>query len=146
MAKVNASLADVSTKYELAPPDNYRLKVDEIKEKVEGGRQNFNLKIVINDSGEQQGKVIYHNIAMHQKDGQENKAGATDLKRFAEAILGIEQDDPDYDWDAFDTDDLLKGEFMADVYIDSWVKDQGLPIEKKGQNNKIKSQTVAALN
>lgn len=144
MAKVNASLADVSTKYELAPPDNYRLKLAEIKEKIEGGRQNFNLKIVINE-GEQEGKVVYHNIAMHQLDGEPNEAGARDLKRFAEAILHIEQDDPNFDWDAFDTDDLLKGEFTGDVYIDAWVKDQGKPTEKKGQNNKLKSQTVAVL-
>lgn len=145
MAKVNANLADVSTKYELAPPDNYRLIIEEIKEKTEGGRQNFNLKLAINE-GEQKGKVIYHNISMHQRDGAENQAGARDLKRFAEAVLGIDPEDESYDWDGFDTDDLIKGEFTADVYIDAWVKDQGQPTEKKGENNKIKSQTVAALN
>lgn len=145
MAKVSANLADVSTKFELAPPDNYRLKLDEIKETTTAGRQNFNLKIVVNDSGEQQGKVIYHNIAMHQKDGQPNEAGMRDLKRFAEAILGIDPEDTSFDWTEFDTDELLKGEFSADVYIDAWTKDQGTPLEKKGQNNKIKSQTVAAL-
>jgi hypothetical protein len=146
MAKVQASLADVSTKFELAPPDTYRLKVEEIKEKLEGGRQNFNFKVIINDGGEQQGKAIYHNVAMHQKDGERNEAGARDLKRFAEAILGIDPEDTSYDWDSFDTDELLKGEFMADVYIDAWVKDQGKPTEKKGQNNKIKSQTISPLN
>ena len=146
MAKVNANLADVSTKYELAPPDNYRLKIDEIKEKVEGGRQNFNLKLVINDSGDNQGKVVYHNIAMHTLKGESNEAGARDLKRFAEAILGIDPEDDSYDWDSFDTDELIKGEFMGDVFIDSWTKDAGTPLQKSGQNNKLKSQTVAPLN
>jgi hypothetical protein len=144
MAKVNASLADVSTKYELAPPDTYRLKIDEIKDTVQGGRQNFNLKIVISE-GEQQGKVIYHNIAMHTKQGEPNEAGARDMKRFAEAILGIDPDDDTYDWDSFDTDEILKGEFMGDVYIDNWTKDEGQPTEKKGQNNKLKSQTISPL-
>lgn len=145
MARVNASLADVSTKFELIPPDNYRLKVEEIKEKTEGGRQNFNVKAVVNDGGEQQGKPVYHNISMHTKQGEPNKAGAADLKRLAEACLGIAQDDDSYDWDSFDTDDLLKKEFMADVQIESWVKDQGQPTEKKGQSNKIKSTSISPL-
>lgn len=146
MAKVQASLADVSTKFELIPPDTYRLKLEEIKEKNEGGRQNFNLKVVVNDSGDHQGKPIYHNIAMHKKDGTSNDAGAADIKRFAEAILGIDPEDTTYDWDSFDTDELLKGEFMADVIIENWVKDEGKPTEKKGQSNKIKSTTVSPLN
>lgn len=146
MAKVKASLADVSTKYELIPPDAYRLKVEEIKEKTEGGRQNFNIKVVVNDNGESHGKPIFHNIAMHKKDGEPNQAGMADLKRFAEAILGIDPDDEDYDWDSFDTDDLLKGEFMADVVIENWVKDEGKPTEKRGQSNKLKSTSISPLN
>jgi hypothetical protein len=145
MAKVRASLADVSTKFELISPDTYRLKVAEIKEKTEAGRQNFNFKIAVNDSGEHQGKIIYHNIAMHTKQGEQNDAGVRDLKRFAEAILGIDPEDDSFDWDAFDTDDLLKGEFLADVIIENWVKDEGKPTEKKGQSNKINSRTIAPL-
>jgi hypothetical protein len=144
MAKVNASLADVSTKQQLAPPETYRLRVDEIKEKTENGRQNFNVKVSINE-GEFKGLPIYHNIAMHQKNGEPNKAGQSDLKRFFEAILGIDPEDTTYDWDSIDTDELIKGEFQADVYIDNWVKDEGLPTEKKGQNNKIKSTSISAL-
>lgn len=145
MAKVNASLADVSTKFELIPPDNYRLKIEEIKDKVEGGRQNFNIKLIVNDSGEQQGKPIYHNIAMHKKNGEPNNAGAADLKRIAEAVLGIDPDDTTYDWDSFDTDELLKGEIRADVLIESWTKDAGTPNEKSGQSNKIKSSSITSL-
>jgi hypothetical protein len=144
MAKVNANLADVSTKFELAPPDTYRLKVDAIKEKTEGGRQNFNFEISINE-GEFKGRKLFHNISMHQKDGEPNKAGMTDYKRFAEAILGIPQDDTSFDWDSLDSDDLIKGEFQADVVIENWVKDEGKPTEKKGQSNKIKSSTVSKL-
>lgn len=147
MARVNAMLSDVSTKTDPIPPDAYRLKIAEIKEKTEGGRQNFNMKLVVNDGGEYQGRQIYHNIAMHQKDGEPNKVGAADIKRFGEAVLGIDPDDTTYDWDSFDTDMILNQEIMADVYIDSWEKkEEGTGrVLDKGQNNKIKSATVQAV-
>lgn len=146
MARVNASLADVSTKSDPIPPDAYRLKIAEIKEKTEGGRQNFNLKLVVNDGGEYNGRQIYHNIAMHTKEGEPNRIGAADLKRFFEAVLGIDPDDTSYDWDSIDTDEILNQEVMADVYIDAWEKkDNEGKVLDKGQNNKIKAQTVQAV-
>jgi hypothetical protein len=147
MARVNALLADVSTKTDPIPPDAYRLKIAEIKEKTEGGRQNFNLKLIVNDGGEYQNRQIYHNIAMHQTNGEPNKIGAADIKRFFEAVLGIEQDDQSYDWDSVDTDMLLNQEIMADVYIDSWEKkEEGTgKVLDRGQNNKIKASTVQAV-
>jgi hypothetical protein len=149
MARVNALLSDVNTKSDPIPPDAYRLKIMEIKEKTEGGRQNFNLKLAINDGGEYQGRVVYHNIAMHEKNGDPNRVGKQDIKRFFEAVLGIDPDDVSYDWDSVDTDMLLNQEVQADVYIDAWEKrDPNDPtrVLDKGQNNKIKAQTVQAVN
>ena len=146
MARINASLADVSTKNEPIPPDAYRLKITEIKEKTEGGRQNFNMKLQINDGGDYQGRVIFHNIAMHKTDGTPNSIGAADIKRFFEAVLGVDPEDDSYNWDDVDTDMLLNQEVIADVYIDNWEKKgpDGSVVDK-GQNNKIKAQTVQAV-
>lgn len=144
MAKVNAALGDVVSKYQLALPDTYRLRIDDVKEKTENGRQNFNFELSINE-GEFKGTKIFHNVSMHQKNGEPNKAGEADYKRIAEAAMGIGPDDPDYDWTQHDSDDLKTLEFLGEVFIDNWIKDQGLPSEKKGQSNKLDGRKVAKL-
>lgn len=148
MAKVSASLKDVQTKFENAPPDRYRLKIVEVKETNEKAdppnqdknRQNFNVKLVINDGGEHNGKPIYHNISMHKKDGEVNRAGQADLKRFFEAVLGIDPEDTTYDWDSVDTDMLVNQEVEGDVIIEKWSKNG-----KSGESNRLRSTSITAV-
>lgn len=143
MAKINASLADVETKYVNIPPDRYRLKIAEIKNKVEGGRQNLNFTFSVNDGGEQQGKKIYHNCSLHKKDGTPNNAGLADLKRIAMAALEItEEDAEDYDWDNLDTDDLVMKEVEGDVFIEHWKNPEK---NTEGDSNRIKTNSLTPV-
>lgn len=154
MAKVKATLADVKTTFENAPPDRYRMKIVEIKEKTEPAegdptieRQNFNFKLAINDGGEHNGKPIYHNISLHTKKGEPNRAGLADLKRFFMAVLGLDEDDEFFQDDSnLDTDLLLNQEIEGDVVIEPWSKPAGPgQPEKKGESNRINSTSITAV-
>lgn len=152
MAKVKASLKDVQTKYENAPPDRYRLKITEFKETNEKAdppnqdkeRQNFAVKVEIvqsvDGSDEAKGKPVFHNISMHKKNGEENKAGQADLKRFFLGGLGIDPEDTTYDWDSVDTDMLVNQEIEADVIIENWEKNG-----RKGSTNRLVSTSITPV-
>lgn len=150
MAKVRASLADVKTTFEQAPPARYRLRIDKIEEKlskVDGNpsleRQNFNFELKIADGGEHNGKPIYHNVSLHKKDGSANSAGEADLKRFFMGALGLSEDDEFFmDESNLDTDLILKKEIDADVYIESY--DNTATGGKKGKANRIQSTSITA--
>jgi hypothetical protein len=126
MAKVRASLADVETQFVPAPPDRYRLRILKMKETLKpseppGGpeRQNFNYEIEIS-SGEHQGKKVFHNVALNKKDGSDNPAGQADQKRLYQGVLGIDPEDDSYDYDSLDTDQILNGEFEANLTISEY--------------------------
>ena len=143
MAKINARLADVETKYEQVRPDRYRLRIEEVKDKTEGGRQNVNLTIAINDGGEFQGRKMHHNCSLHKLNKEPNEAGLRDLKRFFIGCLGIsEEEQESYDWDSLDTEDLKLKEFEADVVITPWEN----PVKgTKGEGPTIKTQTITPV-
>jgi hypothetical protein len=138
--KVNASLKDIKTTFDPAPPERYRLKIEEIEGKSQGGRDSYNFKLVIQNPGDEDshGKPVYHNISMHTKTGEPNKAGMADLRRFYEAALGW---DDSADWDDLDTDVLLNEEVMADVFIDVYEKKD----KTEGKSNKIKSSSLGPV-
>jgi hypothetical protein len=140
MPKVNASLRDIKTTFDPAPPERYRLKIEEIEYKKQEGRESYNLKLVIQNPGDEDsnGKPVYHNISMHKKDKEPNQAGMADLKRFFEAALGWGDD---ADWENADTDSLLNEEVMADVYIDTYEKKD----KSEGKSNKIKSASIGPI-
>jgi hypothetical protein len=143
MAKINARLGDVETKYVNATPARYRLKITEVKDKTEGGRQNINFTLQINDGGENQGKKMYQNCALHTLKGEDNRAGLADFKRIAMGALGItEEDAAEYDWDNLDSQDLLLKEFEADVIIESWKNEAK---GTSGESNKIKTQSITPV-
>lgn len=143
MAKINATLGDVETKYQQVVPNRYRLKIKEVKSTLKEGRQNVNFEIMINDAGDFQGRPIYHNTSLHKLDGSPNKIGLADFKRIAMAVLGISEDDAaTYDWDALDTDDLKLGEFEADVEIKPWTNpNKGT----SGEGPVIKGHTIGPV-
>lgn len=148
MAKVRASLADVKTQFEQAPPARYRLRVEKIDEKIskaEGDptleRQNFNIEVKIADGGEHNGKPIYHNVSLHTKKGEPNQAGQADLKRFFMGCLGLPEDDEFFmDESNLDTDLILKKEFDCDVYIESY--DNTATGGKKGKANRLQTTSI----
>lgn len=152
MAKVRATLADVKTHFEPAPPERYRLRIKKVDEKItradppnqDKERQAFNVEVYINDGGEHQNKPIYHNISMNKKDGDVNTAGQADLKRLFMAVRGIEEDDEFFkDADNLDTDLLINQEFECDVYIESY--DNTKTGGKKGQVNRLDLPTATPL-
>lgn len=146
MAKVKAALGDVKVNFEPAPPARYRLKVAEVKEKTEHAdppnqmleRQNFNIKVVINDGGEHNGKPVYHNCALHKKNGEPNKAGLGDLKRFFMATLGYDEDDEFFkDENNLDTDLILNQEFECDVVIGEGFRAEGSTAPARPRNELV---------
>lgn len=152
MSKVNASLADVKTNMEPAPPENYRLKIEKIEETFTPAetdasfkRQNYNFTFAINDGGEHQGKKIFHNVAIHTKKGERNNAGVADMKRLYGAVLGVDPEDASFPWDDQDTDQLLNQEFRADVIIDPYIKPGSPPGTKPRMNNKINSYSITGV-
>ena len=143
MAKINARLADIETKYEQVRPDRYRILIKEVKSKTEGGRQNVNFELAINDAGDFQGRPMYQNCALHKLDGSPNEIGLRDFKRIAIGALGISEEDQEtYDWDSLDTDDLKLKEFEADVVIAPWVNEKK---GTKGESPVIKTHTITPV-
>lgn len=152
MAKVQASLKDVQTKFVNAPPDRYVLKVKKVEEEKtkadppnqDKERQNFSVEVTIvrsvDGNEEQKGKPVFHNISMHTKKGEPNGAGQADIKRFYIACLGIDEEDQTYDWDALDTDMLVNQDFECDVYIEPWEKNG-----RKGASNRLQTTSMTAV-
>lgn len=143
MPKVNASLADVSTKMEPMEPGIFRFKIEEIQDKTSGRgteneREAYQIISCNNEMGtDSYGKKVFHYISLTTKDGKPNGAGKADLKRYFEAVFGEEavaEEGFDYD-----TDNLLNGEFGAEVVIESWEKgEKESPSYKSGKSNRFK--------
>jgi len=137
MPKINASLADVSTKIELMEPDTYAFKIDEIQDKTTGRgseneREAYQIVLTNDMPGtDHYGKKVWDYISLTTKAGGANQAGMAQLKRYFEAIEDreIPKEEP-YD---FDTDNLKGQRVAADIIIDNWEKDG-----KSGKSNKVK--------
>lgn len=150
MPKVKASMADVSTEYVLIDPGTYRLRIKSIEEEAkkskapksgqEVERTTYIVKsVVVSDADggtDHANKPIFDWINIHTKEGELNDISLANLKRYFEAIAPDSADSEDAD-----TDELINGEFMADVYIDEYEKAGG----QTGQSNKLKSTTISPL-
>lgn len=134
MAKINANLADISTEYKLPDPGPYVLRVKEInvenkKAKAVGGdmdgqeieRTTYVVKSVIvrdlDGNEDNANKPIWDYINIHNKDGSLNEISLANLKRYFEAIAPDSANSEDAD-----TDELINGEYQAQVYHETYDK------------------------
>lgn len=136
MARVNASLKDVSTKFEVAPAGDYEFKVVEIQKPTD---DDYIIISAIDEQGSPEyGKKVYDRFSFKKKDGGENRYGKAQLKRYFEAIVGEERANAD----DLDTDELLNGRFRGQISVEEWEsktkKDaQGNPA--KGKSNSFET-------
>lgn len=118
MAKVKASMADVSTEFTQVGPGVYIFEVQEVKE-VEAdkklGRLRYDVKseVIEVEDGEPEnlGRTFQDRIHFHKKDGEPNEFGIAQLKRYFEVTVGEERANAD---DA-DTDELIGHQFRAQI-------------------------------
>lgn len=148
MPKVVASMADVSTEFVLADPATYRLQVVSVDyqtkdaktssgQDIKRGTYVVKSKIIAtypDGETEHQGKPIYDYINIHTKEGELNEISLGNLKRYFEAIAPDSADSEDAD-----TDELVNGYFIADVYIDTYESGG-----QERQSNKIKYTSISA--
>jgi hypothetical protein len=142
MAKIAASLADVSTEFVPADPGVYRFEIDKVEEKEKESRITYqiNSKIVsvVSGTGEDSiGKTVVDFIAIHKKDGSINQYGLVQLKRYFEAILGKEN--VEARGDDLDTDELKGGFFVGEIGIESYKANAGQPNEEERFKNVFKT-------
>lgn len=154
MPKVVASMADVSTEFTLADPATYRLQVTSVDyqtkdaknengQDIKRGTYIVKSKIIASyPDGETEfaNKPIYDYINIHNKNGELNEISLGNLKRYFEAIAPDSADSEDAD-----TDELVNGFFIADVYIDSYPtgKKNADGSDETRQSNKIKYTSIS---
>jgi len=148
MAKIRASLADVSTEYVLPDPGPYVFRVKEITENVskekapksgmDVERVTYVVKSVIvrdlDGNEDHVNKPVFDYINIHTKEGELNDISLANLKRYFEAIIPERADAEDAD-----TDELVNGEFQAQLYHDSY-EDKNTKEER--HSAKIKSSSI----
>jgi hypothetical protein len=135
-------MADVSTDTKPAEPGTYRLVVKDIEERVlseHPKRVAYNIQSNIYNPGDEAShdKPVWHFINIHNKQGELLKFGLAHLKRYFEAIAPDYADDPDADTDA-----LLEGHFMAEVYIDSYTKPDAAPGTPPRLSNRLNEISI----
>lgn len=125
MAKIKASLADVSTEFQPVEPGLYELEVAKVEEVEKNGELvAYRIQNKITTAGDYHGKSISDYIHL-KKPGEEIAAGAIGLqtiKRYFEVTHGKEEVAGWAD-DDFDTDLLVGKSFQAQVAIDSYTKE-----------------------
>lgn len=122
MAKVRASLKDVSTQYQPIEPATYEVEVVECTETVkEDDRVYYTIKAEIkgvfedgvSTASDYDKRKITDFIHIHTRDGEINEVGLIQLKRWAEATVGEDRANDD----DFDTDEMIGQRCMADIIV-----------------------------
>jgi len=140
MAKIKASMADVSTDFQVFEPSVYDFEIKKIEE-VENKGKFPNLDtddpiayIVISEfqDGQYQGKQYRDYINIRTKEGALSDPGLAALKRYFEAIFGKDTVESWTD-DDYDTDQLVNKGWRGQVAVESYQKNG----ETK-QTNRIK--------
>ena len=129
MAKIKASMADVSTEYVLPDPGAYIFRVKEVTEetkKAKAEKSGANIErttyvvksAIVRDldgNEEHANKPVWDYINITTKEGGLNEISLSNLKRYFEAIAPESADSEDAD-----TDELVGGEFVAMLYHDEY--------------------------
>lgn len=138
MARIRGTLADVSTEYQLVDPDTYEMKVSavEIEERpADGSNEHEQLTYIItsriDEPGEHYNKPVRDYLWWFKKDGDPNEYTMATMKRYFIAVAGEDRANEE----DLDTDELIGGRFLAEVYIDTYTRKDG----SEGSSNKIKN-------
>jgi hypothetical protein len=144
MARIQASLSDVSTEFVPADPGVYVFEIEEVEESEKEGKITYKVKnrIKENVSGSDDSleKVVTDFISIHKKDGSINQYGLITLKRYFEAVLGKEN--VEARGDDLDTDELKGQRFKGQIEIDSYYSNG---VEQTEENKRYKNVFKAIL-
>jgi hypothetical protein len=144
MARIQASLADVSTEFVPADPGVYVFEIEDVEESEKEGKLTYKVKnrIKENVSGSDDSleKVVTDFISIHKKDGSINQYGLITLKRYFEAVLGKEN--VEARGDDLDTDELKGQRFKGQIDIESYYPNG---VEQTEANKKYKNTFKAIL-
>jgi hypothetical protein len=146
MARIQASLADVSTEFVPSAPGVYIFEINDVVEQTKDGKITYQIKSKIiepfGDAGDADsvGKVVTDFISIHSKDGSINQYGLITLKRYFEAVLG--KDNVAERGDDLDTDELKGQRFKGQIEIDSYYP-KG--VEETEENKRYKNVFKAIL-
>lgn len=122
MARIQASLADVSTEFVPAPPGVYIFEIADVVETTREAKITYQVKSkieeVVSGDDEALGKTVVDFISIHKADGSINQYGLITLKRYFEAVLG--KDNVEQRGNDLDTDELKNQRFKGQIEISSY--------------------------
>lgn len=148
MAKISASLADVSTEFTPADPGVYIFEITDVVEKDKDGKISYQVKSkileVVSGIGEDSvGKTVVDFVSIHKADGSINQYGLITMKRYFEAVLGKENVEARLaEGDEPDTDELKGQRFKGQIEISSYFP-KG--VEETEENRRYKNEFKAIL-
>lgn len=148
MAKISASLADVSTEFVPAEPGVYIFEIQDVVEGNKEGRITYQIKSkimeVVSGVGEDSvNKTVVDFVSIHKADGSLNQYGLITMKRYFEAVLGRENVEVRLaEGDEPDTDELKGQRFKGQIEIDSYFP-KG--VEEIEENRRYKNVFKAIL-
>lgn len=144
MARIAASLADVSTEFVPADPGVYVFLIEDVVENEKDGKISYQIKNRIQEnvsgSDESLNKVVTDFVSIHKKDGSINQYGLITLKRYFEAVLGKEN--VEARGDDLDTDELKNQRFKGQIEVDSYFPNG---VEQTEDNRRYKNVFKAIL-
>lgn len=146
MARISASLADVSTEFVPAAPGLYIFEIADVVEQTKDDKTTYQLKNkiveVVDGSGDEDSlnKTVTDYVSIHKKDGSINQYGLITLKRYFEAVLG--KDNVEERGDDLDTDELKGQRFKGQIEIESYYSTGA---EQTEENKKYKNTFKAIL-
>ena len=139
MARIVASMADVSTDYNPCDPGVARLQIESVEEVTNAGRTHYVIKSTIveyTEGGKEEdvGRSITSRVHVHKKDGTLNAIGLSQLKRYFEVTVGEERaNSPEAD-----TDELVGQQFVGQIGIRSYSVNNTLTGEsEERQSNEL---------
>lgn len=132
--KVNANLADISTKVDPLPEEEYTLKLTAIEVTKSKSTQKPMIAMTWQvQGGEYDGRNVYEYITFETKDGKPNEGGLRRFKRLVASQVGMDRANSD----DFDTDEILNCEIQA--YI---IQEEGEYQGETQVSNRIKKYLV----
>lgn len=135
MAKIRASLADVSTEFPIYEPGVYEFEIVDVTEQEKDDEVvGYRVKSKIMTEGEYYGKPMSDFISLVKKNGDVNDIGLSQLRRYFE--LKLDKDEIDERGDDLDTDELKGVRFRGQIVIDSYTPEGA---SEPRRNNKFKA-------
>lgn len=138
MARIQADFSQISSSFEPVPDGDYLCVIKEMSEKTTKENQLPMIAVTLEvddpNHPDQQGRLLFDNLVLVQKDGKPNRIGLGQLKAYAEATLGEEAANSP---EGIDTEPMVGSQVIASVKLRSWTKGEP-PNQETGQSNEVK--------